>query len=130
MAVMAPEFSRRREEIPRESVTAADPEVLDLAHLARYTVGNHALEEELLGLFRAQLRAQVIAISQATDAEAWRFATHTLKGVARSIGAAAIAQTAERLEQHGPAGDPGDLLETLEAQIAACEREIDRIIGR
>ena len=127
---MAPEFSCRREEIARESVTAADPEVLDLAHLARYTVGNHELEEELLRLFRAQLRAQAVAISQAIDAEAWRFATHTLKGVARSIGAAAIAQTAERLEQLGPAGRAKDLLDTLETQIAACEREIDRIIGR
>ena len=127
---MAPEFSRRREKIARETVTATDPEVLDLAHLARYTAGNHELEDELLRLFRAQLRTQVVTICQTTDAEAWRFATHTLKGVARSIGATAIARTAERLEQLGPAGRVDEVLETLETQITACEREIDRIIDR
>jgi HPt (histidine-containing phosphotransfer) domain-containing protein len=126
---MAPEFSCRRDKLDRESLAAADPEVLDLAHLARYTVGNRELEEELLRIFRVQLRTQATAIAEAVGAEAWRFATHTLKGVARSIGAGAIAETAERLEQLGHAGDRGRLLETLEAQIVACEREIDRIIG-
>src|SRR5690606_34516238 len=91
--------------------SAACPEVLDLGHLARYTVGNRDLERELLRLFRTQLRAQVTGVADARgdpDAQAWRFATHTLKGVARSIGAWAIAETAERLEQLGHAGDCGD----------------------
>jgi HPt (histidine-containing phosphotransfer) domain-containing protein len=130
MVPMAPEFSRRFKKF--NSDPAADPKVLDLAHLARYTIGNRELEEELLRLFRAQLRAQATAILEAKTGEAWRFATHTLKGVARSIGAVAIAETAERLEQFGHAGDVGKrnrLLETLEARIAACEREIERIIG-
>jgi HPt (histidine-containing phosphotransfer) domain-containing protein len=133
MVAMAPGSSSRHEKINREPVAAPDPKVLDVAHLARYTVGNRELEEELLKLFRVQLRTQVTAIAAAGDADDWRFATHTLKGVARSIGAWAIAETAERLEQLGHDGDLtcyGRLLETLDAQIAACEHEIDRIIGR
>lgn len=130
---MAPEISRRPENTTRAPVAASDPRVLDLAHLARYTIGNRELEEELLRLFRSQLRTQAEAIAAARDAETWRFATHTLKGVARSIGARAIAATAEQLEQLGLAGDLGQrgrVLEALDGQIAACEREIARIIER
>jgi HPt (histidine-containing phosphotransfer) domain-containing protein len=132
MVQMAPEFSRRSEIFGPDSDSGADPQMLDLAHLARYTIGNRKLEEELLRLFRAQLRAQVAAIAVAADEEAWTFATHTLKGVAQSIGAWAIAETAEGLELLGHAGDVGSrdrLLAMLKAQIATCEREIDRIIG-
>ncbi len=146
---MAPEHSLRRKfsvhetepapdtapESASESISesAAGSKVLDLDHLARYTMGNRELERELLRLFRAQLRAQVTGVAQARDASEWRFATHTLKGVARSIGAWAIADTAEKLEQLGHDGDRGDygrLMVTLAAQIAACEREIERIVGR
>lgn len=150
---MAPEHSLRRknsvhepepapESVP-ESIPQSMPasgvcsEVLDLDHLARYTMGNRELERELLGLFRTQIRVQVTGVAQARDApdpdgQAWRFATHTLKGVARSIGAWAIADTAEKLEQLGRDGDRGDygrLMAALAAQIAACEREIERIVG-
>jgi HPt (histidine-containing phosphotransfer) domain-containing protein len=147
---MAPEHSLRREKLVHESVphaesapdsvtgSGAGPEVLDLDHLARYTMGNRDLERELLRLFRTQLRAQVTGVAQARDApdpdgQAWRFATHTLKGVARSIGAWAIADTAEKLEQLGHDGNRGvygRLMVDLAAQIAACEREIARIVGR
>ena len=137
---MAPEHSLRREKLVHEPVSepsaaesGAGPEVLDPDHLARYTMGNRELERELLRLFRAQIRAQVTGIAQARDAQAWRFATHTLKGVARSIGARAIADTAEKLEQLGHDGERGAygrLMVALAAQIAACEREIERILGR
>ena len=128
---MAPQFSRRNKTCDHPRLATADPKVLDLAHLARYTVGNRELEVELLRLFRSQLRDQASAIRNAMDAETWKFATHTLKGVALSIGAWSIAETAERLEQFGHAGEVSErrrLLEALEVHTVACEREIDRII--
>ena len=134
---MAPEYSLRHKNHVPESESApesvADPEVLDVDHLSRYTMGNRDLERELLRLFRAQIRAQVTGVAQARDAQDWRFATHTLKGVARSIGAWAIADTAEKLEQLGHDGDRGAygrLMVALADQVAACEREIERILGR
>lgn len=147
---MAPERSLRHKNSVHESELApdsvdepatqsdaesgADPEVLDLDHLARYTMGNRDLERELLRLFRAQIRAQVTGLAEARDAQDWRFATHTLKGVARSIGAWAIADTAEKLEQIGHGGDDrgvyARLMVDLAARVAACEREIARIVGR
>lgn len=125
---MAADVSRPR--VRPDGEPEAGPEVLDLSHLHRYTYGNREMEEELLRLFRVQMRTQVEAIAQAADAEQWRFATHTLKGVARSIGARAIAETAEALERLGAAGDRRPLLDTLQAQVGECESEIDRIIGR
>lgn len=134
---MAPEHSLRREKLVHDAEstleTGAGPEVLDLEHLARYTMGNRDLERELLRLFRTQLRAQVTGVAHARDAQSWRFSTHTLKGVARSIGARAVAGTAEQLEQLGHDGNRGvyrRLMMALAAQIAACEREIERILGR
>ena len=130
---MAAELSRRRGKYNRHSAASVDPKVLDLEHLGRYTIGNRELEEDLLRLFRAQLRTQSRIIAETTDAEAWRFATHTLKGVSRAIGAWAIAETAEQLEHLGQAGDMARrrrVLHALEGQIAACEREIAQIIGR
>lgn len=129
---MAPELSRRREKYNRGKAATVDPKVLDLEHLGHYTIGNRELEEELLRLFRAQLRTQSRIIAETTDAEAWRFATHTLKGVARAIGAWAIAETAEQLEHLGEARDSARrrrLLDALEGQIAACEREIARALA-
>ena len=126
---MAPGSSRRSESSGSHRGAAPDPRVLDLEHLERYTVGNREFEQELLKLFRAQLLDQIAAIAEAVDADQWRFATHTLKGVARSLGAWSIAETAERLEQLGHGGDRRRLLEELEAEVAACKLAIDRIIG-
>lgn len=105
-----------------------DPEVLDLAHLSRYSMGDRALEAELLSLFRAQVRMQASAIALADGAESWKFATHTLKGVARTLGAWRIARTATALEALGLDGSVEErarLLSQLEEQIAECEAAID-----
>lgn len=105
-----------------------DPDILDLAHLARYSMGDRALEAELLTLFRTQVRLQADAISVAEDAESWKFATHTLKGVARSLGAWRIARTAAALESLGFEGDAGEraqLIGELSRHIAECEAAID-----
>lgn len=111
-----------------EAPAKPNPTVLDLAHLGRYSMGDRALEGDLLALFRAQVRLQANAVAAADDAASWRLATHTLKGIARTLGAWQIAQTAERLEAMGHDGDASErdcLLTALEAQIAACEAAID-----
>ena len=72
--------------------------VLNLEHLNQYTLGDSALQGELLGMFRDQLHAQSRKLESATDARAWMQAAHTLKGAARAVGAFALADAAERLE--------------------------------
>jgi HPt (histidine-containing phosphotransfer) domain-containing protein len=72
---------------------------VDLAHLRRYTLGDHALEVEILGLFADQLPICIGALKNAPSAKEWGVAAHTLKGSARAVGAWSLATLAERAEK-------------------------------
>ena len=103
--------ARRRE--------AALGDVVDLAHLGRYTMGDEALEMELLGMFDGQLEEIATALERAgSDKKAWRLAAHTLKGAARAIGAFPLARTAQALEEAGPEA-PRALREELKRRAEA-----------
>lgn len=71
---------------------------VDLAHLARQTFGDPALEREVLRLFERQSRAMIERLRGATSARSWAEAAHTLKGSALGIGAFAVAEAAEAVE--------------------------------
>ncbi len=77
-------------------------DVVDTAHLARYTMGDEALERELLRMFAVQAEELLSNLEKATEKDAWRLAAHTLKGAARAIGAFPIAEEAARLERLSP----------------------------
>lgn len=70
---------------------------VDMAHLARQTFGDRALEQEVLGMFVQQLSVIQERLAAAGEAER-RTLAHTLKGSARAVGAFAIAQCAEAME--------------------------------
>jgi HPt (histidine-containing phosphotransfer) domain-containing protein len=73
--------------------------VIDRGYLERFTLGNIALEQEVLQLFAAQVPHYLDRLRQAaTDAD-WKAAAHTLKGSAAAIGAQALAHFAELAEQ-------------------------------
>ncbi|PPC79984.1 MAG: Hpt domain-containing protein [Hyphomicrobium sp.] len=72
---------------------------VDLSHLRRYTMGNVALETEVLGLFLQQLPQTISALKTAKTAQDWRFSAHALKGSARAVGAWPLAQLAEQAEK-------------------------------
>ncbi len=82
-----------------ESSSAARSRPIDLVHLARQTMGDRALEQEVLCLFVLQTKQVRQHIAEADAAECRRLA-HGLKGSARSVGAFAIADCAEEIEQH------------------------------
>lgn len=98
-----------------ENLPPARPRPLDMEHLARQTMGDRALEQEVLALFAHHIGTILHSIQLADTAERLRLA-HTLKGAARSVGAFALADCAERLE-----ADPGDkaILSRLARRI--CE---------
>lgn len=90
---------------------------VDLAHLRRYTMGDRALEAEILGLFADQLPITIGALKNAPSAKEWGIAAHTLKGSARAVGAwslATIAETAERLHRLPDANERGLVVRRLE----------------
>jgi HPt (histidine-containing phosphotransfer) domain-containing protein len=71
---------------------------VDLKHMRRYTMGDRALEQEVLELFLGQLPQTLGALSGATNEKEWRIAAHTLKGSGRAVGAWRIARLAEHAE--------------------------------
>lgn len=106
-------------------------QVLDLVHLSRQTLGDVALETELLALFESQARqfAKRLAGPSHPGDEKWRAElAHTLKGSARAVGAFKAAQAAENYEYAvksgsmritGALGRLGDAIEETRAEIAA-----------
>jgi HPt (histidine-containing phosphotransfer) domain-containing protein len=94
---------------------APDDRAIDLVHLARTTLGDRALEREVLQLFDRQ-SGMLIARMRGAPPPLIAALAHTLKGSARGIGAWRVAHAAETLELAGNAGEPtGDLLDKLAA---------------
>ena len=63
---------------------AMDP--IDRAYLARFTLGNAALEREVLELFAAHAPVYLQRLREADCAKAWNEALHTLKGSCGFLG--------------------------------------------
>lgn len=101
-----------------------DFEPIDDAHLARVTLGDRALEREVLTLFAAQSARLLAALaSWPPDAAA---VAHTLAGSARAIGAFAAAEAAAELEQAlRRGGDAAERLMALEMAVDHARVAID-----
>ncbi len=74
---------------------------LDLVHLARHCLGDRALEEELLRLFRLQSNAAAAELSEAPalSLESKANIVHKLRGSALAVGASRVARAATRIEE-------------------------------
>ena len=64
---------------------------IDLVHLAKYTMGNKALEREILDLFVTQSRSTLSHLEAAGNDKDWRDYAHALLGSARAVGAKPVA---------------------------------------
>ncbi|HUO55161.1 MAG TPA: Hpt domain-containing protein [Rhodoblastus sp.] len=99
-------FAARRQggDLNRTGARARPDSPIDLVHLARQTMGDAALEKELLAMFdrqAAQIASILLVVEQgATSADL----AHKLKGSARAIGANGIAAAAEHYEHAARAG--------------------------
>ncbi len=114
-----------------------DAPVIDLAHLARQTLGDPALEAELLALFEnqsARITAQLTGRG-AGDAKSRGDLAHTLRGSALAIGAGEVARTAQGYETACAAGSPGAAcagaaLDQLVEAVARARAAIARLLAR
>jgi HPt (histidine-containing phosphotransfer) domain-containing protein len=103
-----------------DPLQARAPEPIDHEHLARYTMGDRALELEVLELFSGQAGRCVEAMASAQTQKCWRDAAHGLKGSASAVGAwnvANLAYSAEMLDSANVAQRAA----TLEAIRAALQ---------
>lgn len=79
---------------------------IDLEHLRKFTMGDVALETELLGLFREQCGLWLKTLDpKGEDAKAWASGAHAIKGSARAVGAHAVSAACQAAED--VAGDKG-----------------------
>jgi HPt (histidine-containing phosphotransfer) domain-containing protein len=101
---------------------------VDLVHLSRYTLGDRALEREVLELFCAQSLIYLERLRAAGSDQEWNDAAHSLKGSASAIGAWRAAAAAERAE--GLSGDAQTQGRTLRLrELEASVREAELYIG-
>ena len=96
MAAAEPTRSGRAGKVTQEANRNAGRPI-DLVHLGRQTMGDRALEEEILKLFARQALSMRDDLMTATGTARLRLA-HTLKGSALSVGAFVLAETVRRLE--------------------------------
>ena len=105
---------------------------VDFAYLEAYAGNDQAVVDEVLALFREQASLWLRLLDPSADGEAWRDAAHTLKGSARAVGAAALAEVCAAAEEVADA-DPArrarlleevrDALDLVLADIAAYAHE-------
>lgn len=81
---------------------------IDLEHLRKFSMGDIALETELLGLFREQCGLWLKALDpKSADARAWASGAHAIKGSARAVGAHAVSEACQAAEDlAGEKGTP------------------------
>jgi HPt (histidine-containing phosphotransfer) domain-containing protein len=106
--------------------------VLDLVHLSRQTLGDHALETELLTLFdrqAGQIAAKLAQLRQSGDVASRLALAHTLKGSARAVGAFALGEAAEAYENALAAGEPeGAAGERVAKEIETARAAISALL--
>src|SRR5690606_40328498 len=93
---------------------------IDLVHLANQTMGDKALEIEVLQMFARQARKTLREMAE-TDRAGIVAAAHRLKGSANSVGAFGVADVATRIEEKGP---EAVLLAKLSASVVEAENFI------
>jgi len=107
---------------------APDDGPIDLAHLRRMTLGDAALEREVLTMFSAQASRLAGALA-AKPADAGALA-HTLKGSARAIGAFAVADAAAHLEALiKDRSHTGKALSELDDAVMQARAAIEAMLG-
>jgi HPt (histidine-containing phosphotransfer) domain-containing protein len=113
--------------MPSPSLIPEDSPI-DMQHLGRMTLGEAALEIEVLALFAAQSR-DLIGRLAAIPADAPALA-HTLKGSARAIGAFRVADAALALEAAMKNdGDVAGAVVVLQHAVEEARTAIDRMLN-
>jgi HPt (histidine-containing phosphotransfer) domain-containing protein len=112
--------------------TAIGSGPVDRAHLARQTLGDPGLEQEVLRLFEEASRRYFVRIEHASDVPELLGHLHTLKAAAMGVGARALADLARTAEEEIRAGKPvaPERIEDLHMAVLECSAWIERFLAR
>ena len=103
-----------------------DDAPIDRLELAEISRGDRAVERQMLAVFRRANDADMAAFKKALanrDAATVKRCAHRVKGAGRMVGARALTNICEKIEQAGHTGD----WDAIAAQGAALVCELDRI---
>ena len=103
--------------------------VIDLAHLARMTLGERCLEDEVLALFDRQAAVLLARMGDSTPAAVAAFA-HTLKGSALGIGAWRVAEAADAVEMQACRSSAAEIAAAVMRLAAAVDEAKAAIADR
>ncbi len=95
---------------------------IDLVHLATQTMGDKALEVEVLQMFARQARRALQDLAGA-DMVATVAIAHRLKGAASAVGAFKVSAAAEKLEDNGADS-------ALKAAVGAAVVEAENFVNK
>ena len=98
LSLMASEMAVWADTAPSGEERKPSSRPVDLVHLSRYTLGERALEREVLELFCTQSLVYLERLRAAKSDQDWKDAAHSLKGSASAIGAWRTAEAAQRAE--------------------------------
>lgn len=114
--------------MPSPSLVPEDS-AIDVQHLGRMTLGEAALEAEVLALFSAQ-SGELMTRLKTVPPEAPALA-HTLKGSARAIGAFRVAEAALGVEAAiKTEGDVAGAIVLLQQAVEEAQETIGRMLNR
>jgi HPt (histidine-containing phosphotransfer) domain-containing protein len=123
----------RGDQAPCASTEKLSAAAIDRAFLARFTLGNAALEREVLELFAAQAPLYLARLREASTAKAWHDAAHTIKGAAAAVGAwrlSGVADLAQKIDIDVEALLAESHREEAVAAVAEASDEVCRCIAR
>lgn len=97
---------------------------IDLVHLARQTMGDRAVELEVLKIFARQARQCIADFAAAVDKDGKIATAHRLKGAAQAVGAFPLSRFAEEVE--AGAVDAAHIAQ-MTAAVAEAENFINKL---
>jgi HPt (histidine-containing phosphotransfer) domain-containing protein len=94
--------------------------IIDLEHLASFTGGDRALEDEIAALYLSSARVYLEQMQEAlAKGESWRSPAHALKGASSNLGARRVGSLALAAEQSSPSAVRLDPLRAAIEDVSA-----------
>lgn len=113
-----------RQDVVAAQMQQGECRPVDLVHLSNQTMGDQALESEVLGIFLSQSQIYMNLLKTSADHEVLHKAAHALKGASRGIGAFELANKAAEIESN-----PFSCKECLDKELKLALDYIKRIIN-
>lgn len=103
-----------------------------MVHLARQTLGDQGLGQEVLRLFDQMVQVYLERLQTSTNVEQLLRHLHTLKGAAAGVGAVRIAELARAAEADPRAGLPVDpqRIDDIGMAVEECSAFIGELLAR